>query len=61
MTFEEKMVRLEKIAELIKSGTPEFSQQLDLFKEGASLSDEIEEELTKAEQIIEEISASNKS
>jgi len=56
MNFEDKMARLEEIAELIKSGTPEFSQQLKLFKEGAALSEEIEKELAGAELIIEEIS-----
>ncbi len=61
MNFEEKMSRLEEIAELIKSGTPDFSTQLDLFREGAALSEDLEKELARAEQIIEEIESSGSS
>ncbi|WP_168203367.1 exodeoxyribonuclease VII small subunit [Oceanispirochaeta crateris] len=56
MKFEQKMNRLEEISELIKSGEPEFSQQLELYKEGAVLAEEIEKELEKAELLIQEIS-----
>lgn len=55
MKFEDKMKRLEEIAELIKSEDTDFDRQLDLFKEGSVLSADIEKELEKAQQLIEEI------
>ncbi len=55
MSFEEKMKRLEEIAVLIREGTIDFSRQMELFKEGSVLAGELEKELEKAEQLIEEI------
>lgn len=56
MKFENKIKRLEEITEIIKTAAVDFEEQLKLFKEGSGLAREIEEELNKAEQIIEEIS-----
>ncbi len=58
MNFEEKMTRLEEIAAQIKESQVDFPQQLKLFKEGSALAREVEKELADAEQIIEEIKAS---
>ncbi|MDC7240681.1 MAG: exodeoxyribonuclease VII small subunit [Spirochaetales bacterium] len=57
MKFENKIKRLEEIGEIIKTGAVDFDEQLKLYKEGTSLAGEIEKELDKAEQIIEEISS----
>ncbi|MDA3956990.1 exodeoxyribonuclease VII small subunit [Oceanispirochaeta sp.] len=59
MTFEEKMKRLEEISEQIKSGAVDFTDQLDLYKEGATLAEDIEKELSQAEHLIEEIGDSD--
>ena len=59
MNFEEKMKRLEEIAASIRDGSIEFSKQMELFREGSVLAEELEEELAKAEQIIEEIDTRN--
>lgn len=56
MNFEDKMKRLEEIAGAIREGSVDFGRQMELFKEGKALADELEKELEKAEQIIEEIS-----
>lgn len=55
MKFENKIKRLEEISEIIKSGAVDFDEQLKLYEEGSALAGEIEKELEKAEQIIEEI------
>ena len=54
MSFEEKMKRLEAIAGQIRDGEIDFGSQMELFKEGNLLADELEKELDKAEQLIEE-------
>jgi exodeoxyribonuclease VII small subunit len=56
MNFEEKMKRLEEIAGVIREGSIDFSRQIELFREGKALAEELEKELERAEQIIEEIS-----
>lgn len=59
MKFEKKIKRLEEITEIIKSASVDFDEQLKLYKEGAALAGEIEKELDKAEQLIEEIKESD--
>ncbi len=57
MNIEEKISRLEEISRGIKDSETSFEDQLKLYREGALLAGEIEKELEKAEQIIEEISS----
>ncbi len=58
MNFEQKMKRLEDIAAQIRESRVDFPEQLALFKEGSHLASEVEKELAEAEQIIQEIKAS---
>ncbi|MDC7236129.1 MAG: exodeoxyribonuclease VII small subunit [Spirochaetales bacterium] len=55
MKFEDKIKRLEEISEIIKNSGADFDEQLKLYKEGSALAQEVEAELDKAEQLIEEI------
>ena len=55
MKFEDKIARLEEISELIKNGDVDFETQIKIYREGSALALEIENELKKAQQIIEEI------
>jgi exodeoxyribonuclease VII small subunit len=55
MKFENKIKRLEEITEIIKTAAVDFDEQLKLYKEGSLLAEEVEQELDKAEQMIEEI------
>ena len=55
MKFENKIKRLEEITEIIKTAAVDFDEQLKLYEEGSGLAEEIEKELDKAEQMIEEI------
>lgn len=55
MKFENKIKRLEEITEIIKTAAVDFDEQLKLYKEGSLLAEEVEQELDKAEQLIEEI------
>lgn len=55
MKFENKIKRMEEITEIIKTAAVDFDEQLKLYKEGSLLAEEIEKELDKAEQMIEEI------
>ncbi len=56
MKFEEKMLRLEEIARLMKDEGVSFEEQIKLYQEGAGLSKDLEGELKRAEQLVEEIS-----
>lgn len=55
MKFENKIKRMEEITEIIKTSAVDFDEQLKLYQEGSDLAKEIEQELDKAEQMIEEI------
>ena len=51
-TFEEKIKRLEEINTLLKEQKHSFSEMTALFEEGMKLSENLENELEKAEQKI---------
>ena len=51
-TFEEKMLRLEEIADRLERGEAQLSESLTLFEEGSKLLRECRRELDKAEQQV---------
>ncbi|MBN1696026.1 MAG: exodeoxyribonuclease VII small subunit [Spirochaetales bacterium] len=52
-TFEERLVRLEKINEEIQSGDIPLEKAVALFEEGIALSKGLEKELAKIERKVE--------
>ncbi|MCL2089548.1 MAG: exodeoxyribonuclease VII small subunit [Oscillospiraceae bacterium] len=55
LTFEQKMAKLEEIVVTLEEGNLPLDQTLELYAKGATLSEELDKELTSAELKIRDI------
>lgn len=53
MTFEEKLKRLDEIVEVMRKNELPLEETVKVFEEGKKLIKELQEEITKAEEIID--------
>lgn len=55
MTFEESLLRLDEITQLLSDGSTTLEQSLELYAEGAALIDKCSKELNDAKLKIEKL------
>lgn len=54
-TFEDKIKRIEQIVEKMEEGNLQLEENISLFKEGSELSKQCQNEINKAEFLIQKV------